>query len=250
MFLGSVHYFRTWKPWKCILFSDLKTLEAYTIFESEKPGSVYCFRIWKPWKCMLFSHLKTLEVHTILALKTLEVYTILGPENPGSVYDFRIWTPWKCILFSDLKTLEVYTIFGCGDPGSAYYFRIWKPWKCILFSDLKTLEVYTIFGSENPGGLMFDAILSGGPGGREVFFLASWVFLASLQGAPVEFFPGHLIYLLVCSRPVGFFLAIISHMCVTVPCTATRFDLFICLFPASWVFSRPLYVYIYIYVYV
>ena len=28
------------------------------------------------------------------------------------------------------------------------------------------MEVYTIFGSENLGGLMFDAILSGGPGGE------------------------------------------------------------------------------------
>ena len=28
------------------------------------------------------------------------------------------------------------------------------------------MEVYTIFGSENRGGLMFDAILSGGPGGK------------------------------------------------------------------------------------
>ena len=28
------------------------------------------------------------------------------------------------------------------------------------------MEVYTIFESENLGGLMFDAILSGGPGGE------------------------------------------------------------------------------------
>ena len=41
----SVYYFRIGKPWKCILFSDLKTLEVYTIFGFENPGSVYYFRI-------------------------------------------------------------------------------------------------------------------------------------------------------------------------------------------------------------
>ena len=30
---------------KCILLSDLKTAEVYTIFGSENPGSVYYFRI-------------------------------------------------------------------------------------------------------------------------------------------------------------------------------------------------------------
>ena len=38
--------------------------------------------------------------------------------------------------------------------------------KCSLFSALKTLELYTIFKSENLGGLMFDASLSGSPGGE------------------------------------------------------------------------------------
>ena len=31
--------------WKCILFSDLKTLEVFTIFGSENLGSVHYFRI-------------------------------------------------------------------------------------------------------------------------------------------------------------------------------------------------------------
>ena len=106
--------------WKCILLSDLKTVEVFTIFGSENPGSVYYFRNWKPWKS-----------------------------------NFRNWKPWKYIIFSDLKTLEVYTMFGSENPGSAYYFRNWKPWKCILFSDLKTLEVYTIFGTENLGRVYY-----------------------------------------------------------------------------------------------
>ena len=88
------------------LLSDLKTLEAFTIFGSENP-----------------------EVFTIFNSENPEVLTIFGSENP-----------------------EVFTIFG--------------PWKCSLFSVLKTLEVFTIFGSENPWGVMFDAILSGGPGGE------------------------------------------------------------------------------------
>ena len=70
--------------WKCILFSDLKTFEVFTIFGSENLGSVYYFRIWKPWKCTLFSDLKTVEVHTIFV-----------SENRGSVYYFRIWKPWR-----------------------------------------------------------------------------------------------------------------------------------------------------------
>ena len=94
--------------WKYILFSDLKTVEVFTIFGSENLGSVHYFRIWKHWKCILFSD-----------LKTLEVYTMFGSENPGIVYDFRIWKPWKCSLSSDLKTMEAVTIFGsenCGGP--------------------------------------------------------------------------------------------------------------------------------------
>ena len=31
------------------------------------------------------------------------------------------------------------------------------------------MEVYTIFGSENLGGLIFDVILSGGPGGKALW---------------------------------------------------------------------------------
>ena len=93
---GSVYYFRIWKPWKCILCSDLKTLQVYTTFASENLGSLYSSRIWKPWKCILLSD-----------PKTLEVYTIFGIEKP-----------WKCILFSGLKALEVYTIFGTENLGS------------------------------------------------------------------------------------------------------------------------------------
>ena len=104
-------------PWKCILFSGLKTQapvsvyyfrdwkqEPHTIFElkTHGPASVYYFRDWKP--------------------KALEVYTIFGPEN---------WKPCKCILFSDMKTQG---------PGSVYYFRDWKP---------TALEVYTMFGPRN-----------------------------------------------------------------------------------------------------
>ena len=62
--------------------------------------------------------------------------------------------------------MEVFTIFGSENPGSAHYFRILKPWKCSLYSDLETLEAFTIFRSENRGGLIFDAILAGGPGGE------------------------------------------------------------------------------------
>ena len=65
--------------WKCILFSDLHTLEVFTIFGSANPGSVYYFRICKPWKCSLFSD-----------LKTLEVFTIFGSVNPGSAHYFLI----------------------------------------------------------------------------------------------------------------------------------------------------------------
>ena len=32
-------------PWKCIQFSDLNTLNVYTIFGSENLGSVHYFRI-------------------------------------------------------------------------------------------------------------------------------------------------------------------------------------------------------------
>ena len=49
----------------------------------------------------------------------------------------------------------MYTIFGSENRESVF-----------LFSDLQTLEVYTIFESEDLGGLMFDAILSGGPRGE------------------------------------------------------------------------------------
>ena len=54
--------------WKCILSSDLKTLEVHTLFGSENPGRVYYFS----------------------DLKTMEAYTIFGCESPGSVYYFRI----------------------------------------------------------------------------------------------------------------------------------------------------------------
>ena len=64
---GGVYYFRILRPWKCILFSELNTLEVYTICGSENRGSVY----------------------TIFGLKTLEVYTIVGSENVGSVYYVR-----------------------------------------------------------------------------------------------------------------------------------------------------------------
>ena len=92
----NAYYLRIWKPWKCSLFSDLKTVEVFTVFGSEDLGSVHSFRIWKPLKCSLFSD-----------LKTVEVFTVFGSETPGSVHYFRIWKPWKCILVSDLKTLEV-----------------------------------------------------------------------------------------------------------------------------------------------
>ena len=76
---GSIYYFRIWKPWKCIPFSDLNTLEVYTTFRSENLGSAYhYFRIWKPWKCILFSD-----------LKTVEVCTNVGSENLGGVYYLR-----------------------------------------------------------------------------------------------------------------------------------------------------------------
>ena len=84
---GSVHYFPIWKPWKCSLFSDLKTVEVFTIVGSEKP-----------WKCSLFSD-----------LKTLEVFTIFGSENLGSVYYSRNRKPWRGILFSELQAVKVYT---------------------------------------------------------------------------------------------------------------------------------------------
>ena len=58
MLLGSVYYLRTWKP---------KDLEVYNILwaETQGLGRVYYFRIWTPRKCILFSDLKTLEVYTI-----------------------------------------------------------------------------------------------------------------------------------------------------------------------------------------
>ena len=60
--IGSVYYFRIWKPWKCILFSGLKTVEVYTIFGNENRGSVYYYRSWKPWKRILFSKGKSLAI--------------------------------------------------------------------------------------------------------------------------------------------------------------------------------------------
>ena len=137
----SKNCYRTWKLWKCSLFSELKTLEAFTIFGSENLGSVHYFRFWKFWKCSLFSDLKPWKWILISDLKILEVFTIFGYENPGSVHYLRIWKPWKCLQFSDLNILEVFTICGSENPGSVHYFRIWKPWKCIILSDLKTVEV-------------------------------------------------------------------------------------------------------------
>ena len=113
---GSVHYFRTWRPWKCSLFSDLETMEVFTIFGSENRGSVHYFR---PWKCLLLSD-----------LKTLEVFTIFESENRGCVYYFRNWKPWKCRLFPGLETLEMYTIFGTENSRPA-----------------NALELYTILGT-------------------------------------------------------------------------------------------------------
>ena len=43
-----------------------ETIEVYTSFGSVNPGSVYNFRICKPWKCILYSDLKALEVYTII----------------------------------------------------------------------------------------------------------------------------------------------------------------------------------------
>ena len=69
-------------------------LEVYTIFGTENPGSVHYFRDRKPFKCILLSELKTLEVYTIFGilfseLKTMEVHTFFGSENLGSVYYFQ-----------------------------------------------------------------------------------------------------------------------------------------------------------------
>ena len=72
------------------------SLEVYTIFPFKNLGIVYYFRLRKPWKCLLFSDLKTLEVFTIFGSENLEVLpvfgsvTILGSENCGSVHYFRI----------------------------------------------------------------------------------------------------------------------------------------------------------------
>ena len=97
----SKNCYRTWKLWKCSLFSDLKTLEVLTIFRSEHLGSVQYFRIWKPWKCSLW-------------------------VDPGSVCYFQIWIPWKCSLFSDPKTMEVFTTLGSVNRESVHYFLIRK----------------------------------------------------------------------------------------------------------------------------
>ena len=58
---GSVYYFRRWKPWKCILLSELKTLEVGTMLRPWSLGRVYGIRkqISRPWKCILFSKMKT-----------------------------------------------------------------------------------------------------------------------------------------------------------------------------------------------
>ena len=72
-----------------MLFSVLETLDVYTIFGSDHSVRVYYFRIRKAWKCILFSNLKTLEVQTIIGLKTLEVHMMFGIENHGSVYSYR-----------------------------------------------------------------------------------------------------------------------------------------------------------------
>ena len=64
-----VRLFRIWRTensclWKCMLFSELNTLEVYTILGDENVGCVYNFQNWK----------------------TMEVYAIFGAENCGSAY--------------------------------------------------------------------------------------------------------------------------------------------------------------------
>ena len=71
MLPGSVYY-----------FTDLKTLEPYTIFGAENFGNVY-----------FLSGLKTMEDYTIFGTEYLgSVYYF---RNPGSVYHFRDWKPWE-----------------------------------------------------------------------------------------------------------------------------------------------------------
>ena len=55
----------------------LMRLCSILVMKTEGSGSVYDFRSWRPWRCILFSELITLKCVLFLRHKTVEVYTIL-----------------------------------------------------------------------------------------------------------------------------------------------------------------------------